>query len=164
MEPPGGLGEATGSTKNFPEQTGDGMNRLPSITGMMLCWLVAAWLAASAGMAGAGPLVLTEKDSGRTLTVNAGQRLVVDLKLGAGHHQVAPEFNPEVLTLVGQSLQSMTTPQGASSRIIYEFLVRQGGSTDLVIGVKGSGNQEGQSKPLLKVKIVAAGGGGGTRI
>jgi hypothetical protein len=127
---------------------------------MMLCGLAAAWLAAAAGAAGAGPLVLTPKDSGRTLTVQVGQRLVVDLKLGAGHHQVAPEFNPEALTLVGQSVQSMTTPQGASSRIIFEFLVRQGGRTDLVVGAQGSESRKGGAQPLLKVTIVAAGGRG----
>ncbi len=137
------------------------MTRLPWITGMMWCWLAAAWLAAATGAAWAGgPLVLTQKDSGRTLNLRVGQTLVVDLKLGAGHHQVAPEFNPEILTLVGQSLQSMTTPQGASSRIIFEFLVRQAGRTDLVVGAQGSANRQGESKPLLKVTIVAAGGGG----
>jgi hypothetical protein len=136
------------------------MNRLRWTTGMMLCWLAAAWLAAVAGAAGAGPLVLTPKDSGRTLNLRVGQTLVVDLKLGAGHHQVAPEFNPEVLTLVGQSLQSMSGSQGASSRIIYQFLVRQGGRTDLVVRVQGSDNRDKQSQPLLKVTIVATGGGG----
>jgi hypothetical protein len=114
-------------------------------------------------MAWAEPLVLTAKDSGRTLNLRVGQRLVVDLKLGPGQQHIAPEFNPEVLTLVGQSLQSMTGPQGASSRIVYEFVVQQAGQTDLVVAVKGSGNREGQSKPLLKVKIVAS-GGDGTRI
>jgi hypothetical protein len=87
-----------------------------------------------------------------------GQRLVVDLSFGAGHRVITPEFNPKVLTLVGQSLQSTTGSQGASSRLIYDFLVQQGGQTDLSIAVKGSG-KEGQSKTLLKVKIVASGGG-----
>lgn len=127
---------------------------------MILGWLAAAWLAAAAGAAGDGPLVLTPKDSGRTLNLRVGQRLVVDLELGAGHHQVAPAFNPEILTLVGQSVQSTTTPQGASSRIIFEFVVRQGGRTDLVVGAQGSENRQGESKPLLKVTIVATGGGG----
>ena len=127
-----------------------------------LAILLALWglgLSPALGSAASPPLVLTEKDSGRTLTVTVGQRLVVDLKLGAGHHVVAPEFNPWVLTLAGQSLQSTSGPQGASSRVIYEFFVRQGGQTDLVIAVKASGNGKEKSKPLLKVKIVASGGG-----
>jgi hypothetical protein len=93
------------------------------------------------------------------LTVAVGQRLVVDLRLEAGHHVVVPEFNPLILALIGQRLQSTTGPQGASSRIIYEFIVQQGGQTDLVIAVKGSGEKAGQSKALFKVKIVASGGG-----
>jgi hypothetical protein len=125
-----------------------------------ILWLVVVLYAISAGLAWAEePLVLTQKDSGRTLTVTVGQRLVVDLNLGSGHHVVAPEFDPSILTLVGQSMQSTSGPQGASSRVVYEFLVRQGGQTQLVIAAKGAGNQEGKSEPLLKVKIVATGGG-----
>jgi hypothetical protein len=105
------------------------------------------------------PLVLTQKDSGRTLTLTVGQRFAVDLNLGSGHHVVSPEFDPSILTLAGQSMQSISGPKGASSRVVYEFLVRQGGQTELVIASKGGGNQEGKSEPLLKVKIVATGGG-----
>ncbi|MFZ2089968.1 MAG: hypothetical protein WAU47_15475 [Desulfobaccales bacterium] len=117
------------------------------------------WWSPASVSAATQPLILTQKDSGRTLNLTVGQMLVVDLTLGAGHHVVAPEFNPEVLTLAGQSLQSFSGPQGSSSRVVYEFFVRQGGQTDLVIGVKGSGNGKAEPKPLLKVKIVASGGG-----
>ena len=72
---------------------------------------------------------------------------------------IAPEFSQEVLVLVGQSLQSITGPQGASTRIVYQFVVQQGGQTDLVVDAKGSGKEKDTSKPLLKIKIVASGGG-----
>lgn len=124
-----------------------------------ILWLVVVY-AISAGVSwGEEPLVLTQKDSGKTVTVTVGQRLRVDLNLGPGHHVVAPEFDPSILALVGQSMQSTSGPKVASSRVVYEFLVRQGGQTDLVIAAKGDGNQEGKSEPLLKVKIVASGGG-----
>jgi len=113
----------------------------------------------SAAVAGSKPLVLTEKDSGRTVNVPVGQSFMVDLHLGAGQHVIAPEFDQEILALVGQSLQSITGPKGASSRLIYQFLVQQGGQTDLVVDVKGSGKEKDTSKPLLKIKIVASGGG-----
>ena len=113
----------------------------------------------SSWVAGAKPLVLTEKDSGRTVNVTVGQSFVVDLHLGAGQHVIAPEFSQEVLVLVGQSLQSITGPQGASTRIVYQFVVQQGGQTDLVVDAKGSGKEKDTSKPLLKIKIVASGGG-----
>jgi hypothetical protein len=125
----------------------------------MILWLAVVCYGPLAGLAWAGPLVLTEKDSGRTLTVGVGQTLVVDLRLDAGHHVVVPEFNPLILSLVGQSLQSITGSQGASSRITYSFIVQQGGQTDLVIAGKGTGKKAGQSKALFKVKIVATGGG-----
>ncbi len=125
----------------------------------MILWLAVVCYGVSAGLVWAGPLVLTQKDSGRTLTVGVGQTLVVNLRLEAGHHVIAPEFNPLILSMVGQSLQSITGPQGASSRITYSFIVQQGGKTDLVIAVKGTGKKSGQSKALFKVKIVASGGG-----
>jgi hypothetical protein len=100
------------------------------------------------------PLVLTQKDSGKTVTVAVGQGLRVELNLGAGQYAVAPEFDPSILALVGQSLQSTSGPKGSSSRVVYDFIVRQSGQTQLVIATK-----EGKSQPLLKVKIVATGGG-----
>ncbi len=105
------------------------------------------------------PLVLTQKDSGRTLTLSAGQRFVVDLNLGAGHYLLTPEFDPFVLTMVGQSMQSTSGPKGASSRVVYQFMVRQAGQTELVIANRGAGGKEGKQEPLLKVKIIATGGG-----
>jgi hypothetical protein len=118
----------------------------------VLIWLLAVQAAAAA-------LVLTQKDSGRTVTVAVGQGLKVDLNLGGGNNVVAPEFDPVVLTLVGQSMQSVIGPQGSSARIVFDFVVRQAGQTHLVITAKGAGGQEGKPEPLLKVKIVATGGG-----
>jgi hypothetical protein len=123
-------------------------------------WFLVVFFAPMAS-AWAAPLTLTQKDSGKTFTVPVGQRLVVDLSLGAGYYVVAPEFDPWVLTLTGQTMQSTSGPQGASSRVVYEFLVRQSGQTELVIAARGSGNQGDKPTPLLKVKIVATGGGQG---
>jgi hypothetical protein len=93
------------------------------------------------------------------VNVSVGQSFVVDLRLGTGQHVIAPEFNQEVLVLVGQSLQSTTGPQGASTRIIYQFIVQQGGQTELVVDARGSGKEKSTSKPLLKIKVIASGGG-----
>jgi hypothetical protein len=126
----------------------------------IIIWLVVVFSAISAGLAWADePLVLTPKDSGRTVTIAVGQSLIVDLILGAGQYVVTPEFDPMILTLLGQSMESTSGPKGASSRVVYEFLVQQGGQTELVIAVKGAGNNEDKPTPLLKVKIVATGGG-----
>ena len=137
------------------------MRKLRLQNGATILLLMAVFFAVSGPAWGDEPRVLTAKDSGKTLTVPVGKRLVVDLNLGAGQYVLAPEFDASVLALVGQSITSTSGPQGASSRVVYEFLVRQGGQTELVIAAKGAGNKEGQSEPLLKVKIVATGGGEG---
>jgi len=120
----------------------------------LVCLLALGW--AAAGWA-AAPLVLTAKDSGKTLTVTVGQRLTVDLKLTGEQQVVAPEFDPFVLSLMGQSLQSTFGPDGASARVTYEFVVRQAGRTDLIIATKDA-NKAKEGKTLFKVKIVAGGG------
>ena len=121
--------------------------------GVML-WTVPAGLAAAPK-----PIVIKEKDSGKTFTVQVGQRLVVDLRLKGGQQVVAPEFNPQILAMVGQSLQSSIGAKGALARVVFQFIVRQGGQTDLVVAVKRSEEKPGKPKALLKVKIVASGGG-----
>jgi hypothetical protein len=135
------------------------MQKLRLLNRVTCLWLLAVFFSTIGLAWAAAPLTLTEKDSGKTLTLPVGQQLVVDLRLGAGQYVLAPEFDPSVLALVGQSLQSTSGPQGASSRVVYEFLVQQGGQTELVIAAKGSGDKEGQTAPLLKVKIMAIGGG-----
>ncbi|MGQ9687472.1 MAG: hypothetical protein ACUVXF_01595 [Desulfobaccales bacterium] len=135
------------------------MKRLPRSNWLVFLWLAALWGAVSTGWAATGSAVLTAKDSGRTLTLRVGERVVVDLNLGPGQHLISPEFDPEVLALIGQSLQSITTAKGASSRVVYEFVVQQAGQTDLVVAVTGTPSEARQAKPLLKVKIIAASGG-----
>jgi hypothetical protein len=132
----------------------------PSWQKRVFIGLILASLTLCAGLAwAAGPLVLTRKDSGRTLTLAAGQRFTVDLNLGEGHHVIAPEFDPFVLTLVGQSVTSTSGPKGATSRVVYQFMVRQAGQTELVIATKGASGKGEKPEPLLKVKIEATGGG-----
>jgi hypothetical protein len=128
--------------------------------GAINLWLAAVFFGAL-GLAWAAPLTLTQQDSGRTLTLPVGQRLVVDLQLGPDHAVVAPEFDPWILILEGQQLQSTFGAQGSSSRVVYTFVVRQAGRTDLVIAARDSKNKTGKPEPILKVKIVATGGGQG---
>jgi len=127
--------------------------RFPAI---LACLMLLLW-GAGTGWTGAGvqpsPLVITAQDSGKTLTVSVGQRLTVDLKLAGNVAVAAPEFDPFILTLRGQSLQSTSTPQGSSVRLKYEFEAQKAGETDLVIPVKTS-RGSGRGKPLLKIHLV----------
>jgi len=99
------------------------------------------------------PLVITAKDSGKTLALTVGQRLNVDLKLAGDDAVLAPEFDPFILTLRGQTLQSTSTPQGSSVQVKYEFEARKAGETDLIIPVKSSKERSGPGRPLLKIHL-----------
>ncbi len=127
------------------------------IGAISLC--LAAMLAYAAGPAWAAPLVVTGKDNGKTLTLPVGQELVVDLSLGAGQYVLAPDFDASILALMGQSMTSTSGSQGSSSRVVYTFLVKAPGRTDVAITTRDSEKKGSQPEPLLKVKIVATGGG-----
>jgi hypothetical protein len=127
------------------------------IGAISLC--LAAMLAGAAAPAWGAPVVVTGKDNGKTLTLPVGQELVVDLHLGAGQYVLAPDFDASILALVGQTIQSTSGSQGSSSRVVYTFVVQHSGQTDVVITTQGSEKKGSQPEPLLKVKIVATGGG-----
>ena len=129
------------------------------IGAISLC--LAVILAGAAGPAWGAPLIVTGKDNGKTLTVPVGQELVVDLNLGAGQYVLAPDFDASILALVGQTIQSTSGSQGSSSRVVYTFVVQHSGRTDVVITARDSEKKGSQPEPLLKVKIVATGGGQG---
>lgn len=131
---------------------------LQRITVVLVC--LGLLLPVSAADAGPAPLVITAKDSGKTLAVKVGQRLTVDLSLAEDEAVAAPEFDPFILTLLRQTLQSASGAQGSAVRVKYEFEVRKAGETDLIIPVKGSGGRTSRAKPLLKIHLAVAPGVG----
>lgn len=116
--------------------------------------LALLWWAGASAQA-AGPLTITEKDTGRAFTVKVGQKLVVDLRNpGSGGYDVlAPEYDARILKLLGQRRQPRTDPRrmGDFGRVVFEFEVLKTGQTDLVVPIKRP--WEKQSEVYLKVKI-----------
>lgn len=103
------------------------------------------------------PLMLTAKDNGRTVSVAVGQSFTVALQLTGGQQVLTPEYDPQILALQGQSLQTAIGPEGTVSQVAYQFVVLKVGTTDLVIGRK-TGRSAEPGKPYLKVRIVAGTG------
>lgn len=129
---------------------------LRRITVVLVC--LGLLLPGALASAGPTPLVITAKDSGKTLRVEVGQRLTVHLRLEGNNAVAAPEFDPFILTLLGQTLQSYSGPQGSSVRVKYQFEVRNAGETDLIIPVKAFGDRSSRAKPLLKIHLIVAPG------
>lgn len=121
----------------------------------ILTILLGLLIVMSSGLALAAPLVLTEKDSGKTINVKLGQRFTVNLILKDEAEMVAPEFDLWILSLLGQTMKSTSGKQGSSAQVSYNFQVRKVGQTYLVIPVKISKDNTGRNQDLLKVKIVA---------
>jgi len=134
------------------------MQRFKDRRAIVLAGLALAllWLAGGPVQA-AGPLTITEKDTGRTFTVTVGQKLVVDLRNpGSGGYDVlAPEYDTQILKLLGQRRQPRKDPRwmGDFGRVVFEFEVLKAGQTDLVVPIKRS--WEKQREDYLKAKIKA---------
>lgn len=123
---------------------------------MMLAVLcLAALLWPSTGWTQGQPVVITQKDKGRTFTVKVGQKLVVDLRHpgDGGYDVLSPKYDGKVLKLLGQRRKPRKDPRlmGDFGRVIYEFTGLKAGQTDLVIPIKR--HWEKHPKDYLKVKI-----------
>lgn len=101
--------------------------------------LLAAW-APKAG-AGPGPQTLREKDRGRTIILQKGQKLVLYLRNPAsgGYTADPPLFNPAVLELQEQKQLPPNRQKplaGDFGQLFYEWQARKKGETDIIINIK----------------------------
>jgi len=112
----------------------------------------AAW-----GSQAAPARVLTEKDTGRTVTLRVGERLTLNLRnpAGGGYTVVTPVFDQRVLKLLSRETQppeAATPPQTADfGRLVFHFEAAAPGDTDLT--VKISREWEKGKPPLDYVKL-----------
>ncbi len=94
-----------------------------------------------ASFAGTEPQVLEEKDRGRTLSLQAGQKLLLYLRNPAsgGYTANPPIFDPAVLRLVSQKKlapESRELPRaGDFGRLFYEWDAVGRGETDIIISI-----------------------------
>jgi predicted secreted protein len=108
------------------------------------CVFLASLLAVlplAAAQAAAGPVTLEEKDRGRTVTLKAGQRLIINLRNPAsgGYTATPPVFDSGILKLISQE-KKPPAPQkpprlGDFGLLCYEWEALSPGETDIVINI-----------------------------
>ena len=123
----------------------------------IIIWLAAIWLVAATGTARAEPLDLTDKDNGRTVTVQVGQNLTVNLRHpgSGGYSFLAPEFDRTVLKLVEGHRLPASEPRrmGDFGRMVYEFQALRAGQTPLIIPIKRPWEKEPQTYLRVTIQV-----------
>ena len=107
--------------------------------------LPAVFLAAFSLMAlaaGPGPVTLQEKDRGRTVTLQVGQKLILYLRNPAsgGYHTLPPIFATAVLKLLEEKKlapEGRARPRaGDFGQFYYEWQAKKKGKTNITINIK----------------------------
>jgi predicted secreted protein len=98
-------------------------------------------MAAAAHSAAPGPVTLQEKDRGKTITLQVGEKLLLYLRNpgSGGYNTNPPIFNATVLELVSQK-KMPRDPQkpplpGDFGQFYYEWAAKGRGETDIIINI-----------------------------
>ncbi|MFZ5452309.1 MAG: protease inhibitor I42 family protein [Thermodesulfobacteriota bacterium] len=111
-------------------------------TATLFFWTLILALAAAVPAAGTGPQILHEKDRGRTIKIEVGQKLILYLRNPAsgGYNTNPPLFNTAVLKLVAWkklSPQPQKPPRaGDFGQLYYEWQALAKGQTEIIINIK----------------------------
>ena len=107
---------------------------------IILALLLAAWTIAGYS-AGPGAVVLQEKDRGRTIELQVGQKLILNLRNPAsgGYNTNPPIYNAAILELTDQK-KLPPDPQkpprlGDFGQLYYEWEAKGRGETDIIFNI-----------------------------
>lgn len=106
---------------------------------IILAVLLAAWIM-SAVAADPAPLILHEKDRGRTIHLQLGQKLILYLRNPAsgGYNTNPPIFSSAILKLVDQKKLPPNRQKplaGDFGQLYYEWQAQAKGQTDIIINI-----------------------------
>jgi predicted secreted protein len=108
---------------------------------IILAGLLAAWPLA-ATPAGPGLQILKEKDRGRTIELQVGQKLILNLRNPAsgGYNTNPPLFNKAILELLDQKKlppEPHARPRvGDFGQFHYEWQAKEKGETEIIINIQ----------------------------
>jgi len=105
----------------------------------LLIFILAAWTLTAAA-AGPEPQILQEKDRGRTVDLQVGQKLILYLRNPAsgGYDTNPPIFHTAILELTDQKKlfrNSQKPLVGDFGQLYYEWQAKAKGQTDIIINI-----------------------------
>jgi predicted secreted protein len=119
-------------------------------------WLLALMLPAAPLQAAPADLTLTEKDSGRMVTLKVGETLHLNLRNpGSGGYQVLPPvYDGEILTLRSRrDLPPTQSRPGDFGRIELVWQARQVGDTAVTVNIARPWEQHKSPEQFLKIRV-----------
>ncbi len=118
--------------------------------------LMALMLPATPVQAAPADLTLTEKDSGRTVTLKVGETLLLNLRNpGSGGYQVLPPvYDGEVLTLRGRrDLPPTQSRPGDFGRIEFVWQARQAGDTEVTVNIARPWEKNKPPEQFMRIRV-----------
>jgi len=125
------------------------------------CFLLASFLTAlsiSGALAAAKPVVLQEKDRGRTVSLQVGQKLILNLRdpASGGYTANPPVFAAAVLRLESQEKLDPPAQQpprlGDFGQLHYEWEAVGRGETDIIVNIYRSWEKKAPEE-FWRVKV-----------
>lgn len=106
------------------------------------------------------PIVLTEKDTGTTVTLRVGEHLILDLRNPAsgGYTQISPDYDPAVLKMLSRKQvppQPAPKPRlGDFGRIILKWQAENPGETELIVRISRPWEKGKSPLPYVRLKVL----------
>lgn len=126
---------------------------------MWSCFIVAGFLVTvllSVTLADSGPVTLEEKDRGRTVSLQVGQKLILNLRdpASGGYTTNPPVFAAAVLRLESQEKLPAEKPprMGDFGQLHYEWEAVGRGETDIIVNIYRSWEKKAPEE-FWRVKV-----------
>lgn len=126
------------------------------MTGFLLIALI---LPSALVQAAPAALTLTEKDSGRTLTLKVGETLVLNLRNpgSGGYNVLPPVYDGEILALLSRKdIPPEKRPQplmGDFGRIEFTWEARQPGATEVTVNIARPWEKTKPPEQFMKIRV-----------
>jgi inhibitor of cysteine peptidase len=106
--------------------------------------------------AGSADLTLTEKDSGRTVTLQVGEKLLLNLRNpgDGGYNVLPPVFDAAILTFLSRRDLPPSRPRpGDFGRLAFTWQARQPGETDLTVNIARPWEKAKAPAQYVKIRV-----------
>lgn len=126
------------------------------MTGFLLIALI---LPSALVQAAPAAITLTEKDSGRTLTLKVGETLVLNLRNpgSGGYNVLPPVYDGEILALLSRKdIPPEKRPQplmGDFGRIEFTWEARQPGATEVTVNIARPWEKTTPPAQFMKIRV-----------